>query len=329
MTVPSLFIHIGVPKSGSTSIQRVFSTHRDELQGRGLLYPAAGLRGYGHHDFPFLLNGGYPEWAKPQDATLADLSEALRTECDAFDGDILISSENFYLFPQPEALARWAEAYGISNGRQVKIVVYLRRQDELLLSWYNQLVKAQGFAGTFEEALEDARWLGDYATQLQRWSSVFGESALMVRSYHDEFQVDGDLIKDFFRAVSLSPSDVPAVDALRFTNISLNRDILEFQRIINRLPLSSVEKRNFHHELMELTSAAPNFFSSAPLLSTQNCEQLLSDFHASNQQVSADHFEDRPFYPKIPPSGTKQEPYEGLDAQTAVAVMGWLLLRRH
>ncbi|HVX35469.1 MAG TPA: hypothetical protein VHC71_04540, partial [Hyphomicrobium sp.] len=60
MAESSCYIHIGAPKTGSTFLQRVFYDNRGELRTRGLLYPEANIRGFGHHDIAFLIAGGYP-----------------------------------------------------------------------------------------------------------------------------------------------------------------------------------------------------------------------------------------------------------------------------
>ena len=141
---PHCFVHIGAPKTGSTAIQRFLFENREALRERAMLYPDANLRGYGHHDLAFLLSGGYPAWAIPQPKPLAEIAAELRAAGADHGGSIVLSSENFYLFPAPTALRALLNSTGASIGRQIGIIVYVRRQDDAHESWYNQTVKAQG-----------------------------------------------------------------------------------------------------------------------------------------------------------------------------------------
>ena len=152
---PRFIIHLGAPKTGSTALQKILTEHREAFMHAGLLYPQTALRGFGHHDIAFLLDGGFPDWAKPIDCRLEDFCRDLRSEINTFEGDVLLSSENFYLFPQPQALFDFLQQLGISQRFEIVLINYIRRQDEAVLSWYNQRVKAQGYTGTLEDSIED------------------------------------------------------------------------------------------------------------------------------------------------------------------------------
>jgi hypothetical protein len=324
----NIFIHIGVPKTGTTAIQRFAFDNRQQLRELGLLYPEAALRGLGHHDFAFMLDGGYPDWAKPQEETLSVLAGRLQKECEPFTGDILLSSEDFYLFPQPEKLFSLVEKSGLAKQRTIRVIVYLRRQDELMVSWYNQAVKAQGFTGTFNEALEVYSWLGDYRKELERWSNVFGAENMMVRRYPSNPETDPDLMSDFWSLIC--PTIVTKIKSSvqAGKNISLNRDLLEIQRIINQLPVAIVDKRRFHHELMQLTAKDEGFFSDAPVASRSQLDQLLRRYQEGNSDVSKLYLDGAPLFPLTVRSNDSVAGYDGLKIEKVVAAFAWMLLNR-
>ncbi len=328
MTKSTLYIHIGAPKTGSTLIQRHLEQRRDELRTFGLLYPDAGLRGFGHHDVAFLLDGGYPDWAKPQDEPLSTISERMKRECAAFQGDVLLSSEDFYLLPQPEKLRKWIDDYQLNDNRRIKLIVYIRRQDDLLVSWYNQMIKAQGFSGSFEDSLSQSLWLGDYASELDRWSSTFGTEALDVRCYDDASRAPGGLLKDFLSDVCSAAVDTLADASSDRINVSLNRDLLEIQKVINRLPITILEKRKFHQELMALTELEIDLFSKAPVIDGSQRRALMEKFEQGNCTVASSYFDKERLFDETQETMAAAVEYPGLDVEKVIAAFAWLLLHR-
>lgn len=325
------YVHIGAPKTGSTAIQRFMTEHRLQLHERGLLYPETSLRGFGHHDLAFLLDGGYPAWATPQDEPLDTLVEGLRHECADGSGDasrdVLLSSEDFYLFPQPEALAGLLHDAGLDDDREVRIVVYVRRQDELLVSWYNQQVKAQGFTGTFEESVDASAWMGDFDVELGRWAAVYGDAQLDVRLYDAGPSPDA-LLRDFLSIVCPDALELLTDAAVEPVNTRLSRDLLELQRILNRLPVPVVEKRSLHRDLIALANEDHFDFDDTPVASGGQLDAVMAGFAAGNEALANRFFDGEPVFGDRMSRPAEGEPYAGLDIDTVVSVFGWLLLRR-
>jgi hypothetical protein len=207
----SCYVHIGIPRTGSTAIEKFLYENRQILLDRGILYPEVNLRGYGHHDLAYLLSGGYPEWAIPQPRNLDDLATDLCHASAAHSGDILISSENFYLFPAIVRLQELLTKTGASSGRRVVIIVYVRRQDEAQESWYSQTVKAQGETCKIDESIDRWRYLWDYRARLAEWAAAFGAANLVVRPYETTQFRGGSLITDFLACIGVDPTgmDLP------------------------------------------------------------------------------------------------------------------------
>ncbi|HVV63549.1 MAG TPA: hypothetical protein VHD14_17510, partial [Pseudolabrys sp.] len=316
-------------KTGSTFLQRVFYDNRGELRTRGLLYPEANIRGFGHHDIAFLIAGGYPEWATKQDKPLSTLTADLAAEIAAHRGSLLFSSENFYLFPAPGALKDLLENSGALSGRTARIVVYIRRQDDAHESWYNQRVKAQGETGTIEESLESFHDLWDYQRQLALWAQVFGEDALIVKRYPPA-SGDAPLLDGILDTLGLADF-VPRLPQ-KSVNVRENRDILSFQRELNRLPLTPQEKRRFHRELMTLSERAKGrgMFDERPLLGRDEREAIMARYAAGNAAVAKRYFGGDPLFPAQPErareaAGLAPRVEAGLTDKKMVYILGWLL----
>jgi hypothetical protein len=319
-------IHIGAPKTGTTLLQKLFFDNRLRLLERGILYPDVSLRGYGHHDLAFLLAGGYPEWATPQPRPLIELTAELRASAQAHTGDLLISSENFFLFPAPHALRRLLDETGALEGRRPLIVVYLRRQDAAHESWYNQSIKAQGETHQFDACVERYHELWDYRLQLDAWIAVFGRESIVVRPYEDGQFLNGSLIDDFLATIGVDGSAF-AIPAERI-NSGINKDVLEFQRIVNGLPVTIEEKRKFHRQLIELTThtAGTGLFDESAEIDGAKRRAILAGYASGNASVARE-FLDRDGLFAEEPEDVPVANSPGLTLEKLTAIIGWLMLR--
>lgn len=277
-------VHIGAPKTGSTWLQKTLVENRPALLARGVLYPNVSLRGHGHHDLAFLLAGAYPEWATSQPRTLAELEADLAAVVRDYSGTVLLSSENLYLFPHPANFRELLKRTGLAD--DVTIIVYVRRQDDAHESWYNQTIKAQGCTHEIDECVYRFFGLWDYSEQLAKWSSVFGRDALRVMPYELEQTLGGTLLRDFGLTAGFETADLQVAEA--FVNSGLNRDLLEFQKQVNRLALTPLQKRRHHSELIALSahSAGKGVFDEAPLLGPAKRREILAAYAEGNRLVA-------------------------------------------
>lgn len=324
-------VHIGAPKTGSTAIQIFLCGNRERLAAHALLYPDVSLRGYGHHDLAFLLGGGYPDWATPQDRPLSELAATLREAVRTSGaGRVLLSSENFYLYPEPAALRHLLQTAGLAAEDRVSILCYLRRQDEAHVSWYNQTVKAQGNAAGFDASVRRDHGLWDYAARLAPWRAEFGTQAVWLRDYAAAV---ADVRVDFLQALGL-PRDAFAMPSVR-PNGRLNRDLLDVQRLINRLPLAIPRKRRYHKSLIALTEATAgrNVFDDPPFLSPDKRAALLADYAAGNRMVARTYLGRDELF--APPAGASAQPLptatgarRGLTPAKLATVVRWLVTHR-
>ncbi|RJP38313.1 MAG: hypothetical protein C4548_13325 [Desulfobacteraceae bacterium] len=319
-------LHIGAPKTGSTALQKMLTSNRAALSILGWEYPDVSLRGFGHHDLAFLISGEYPKWATSQERPLEDLVKDLTAELKG-KRHAIISSENFYLFPKPQDTAEILAQAGFPP-ETVFVAAYVRRQDEVHISWYNQAVKAQGYTGEITECIAETMDLWDYAKQLEPWAGVFGRDNIIIRPYQPEDLVEESIYNDFLRLAGLSTGHVAFPETT--TNTRINRDILEFQRLVNRLPLSVQEKRRFHRELIELTAAAASMdlFDDSPFLTADQRQEILSSYAASNAHVAKTYLgREHLFNETIAADPPEKSISQGLIQEKLVYILGWILAK--
>jgi hypothetical protein len=213
------FVHVGAHKTGTTAIQRFLAGNRDVLAHAGLSYPQSGRLSAqlpGHHNVAFELTGD-PQFDRAR-GTLGDVTRELagvqpRHAC--------ISSEVFqYLHVDDAGLVALRDALA-SAGFRPRIVLYVRAQDEYLESLYAELAK-HGLLLSFADFTGTVMGHGivrygrgwafrfDYTKLADRFASVFGADAMIVRNY-DDGGCAGSLVRDFLAAVGVT--DPAAADA--------------------------------------------------------------------------------------------------------------------
>jgi hypothetical protein len=206
-----LVIHIGNHKTATTSIQRALFANRAHLRKQGFeLFsqnPDGSLRRMGNIH-PWIIKE--PGSRRVIRADLPDVLGALT-------GNVILSSELFsWVFNEHEIRkfqAGLAKYFG-----QICIVSFLRRQDQHVISHYQQASrKSRFYAAEFyaqgNKALPPFRdhyydYL-DYNRRIGIWANAFGESSMLIRLFETSELKNGDAVDDFFAAVDLEILDRP------------------------------------------------------------------------------------------------------------------------
>ena len=135
--MPDLILHVGLHRTGSTSVQGALTASREKLRRRGVLYPHAGSIKVAHHGLCFALRGKTDTPWGPL-APLDQLLSELQTEMNASRcHTVLISSEEFRMLCHEKS-----PAVGESTRQflalfsHVRILCFLRHQIPYLDSAY-------------------------------------------------------------------------------------------------------------------------------------------------------------------------------------------------
>jgi hypothetical protein len=247
-------LHIGSGKTGTSSIQHFLQSNRAGLAELGYLYPRTpGRTRHAHLSMSVQDDKALdriPSWDPTRWSSPAKFRKTFRRRL--FDeinasglSHVLLSDEALY--GSPDAALRRLRKLTDRIGRSLRLVVYLRRQDDHLVSRYQQVVKV----GETRRLAEPARqvdsapppesWASrqgsntyDYYARLRTWERLLEPDELVVRRFESVRFVEGSLYQDFLEAAGI---DVRAGDLkqVETVNESLDAESVEFLRLVNIL----------------------------------------------------------------------------------------------
>jgi len=292
-------LQIGTEKTGSTTLQTFLAANRVRLAERGYRYPRfcgefnhTGLAAYAmdadreeplRHPF-----GGHgPE-------TVRGMRESLhaKAELELSDGmNAILCNEHCHsrLVSRTE-VERLRDFLG-GFFDEIRISVYLRRQDQMALSLYSTVLKSGGTPETLlpRPSADDPYY--NYDRFLSLWEEVFGPENVKVRLFERAALTGGSIVQDFLTAWSLgSATDYVAVAD---QNGSIAAEAQDFLRAIN--PHLSLPGKAPDDRLRgPVITALERLFPGRGPRPARDCARAFYDvFRASNAAVAERHFPGR------------------------------------
>ncbi|MCF2903378.1 hypothetical protein L0666_00120 [Octadecabacter sp. CECT 8868] len=208
-----IVLHIGLPKTATTTIQNALCDHPDKLADLGIAYLQAGSRDFGDRGHHLQVQGLLGERGKRiRVKTSMEEIEAIWPqsfeEMNASSADqIMISSELFsFAVITPADIQKLKELLG---DYEVRVVLVLRDIADFVDSVYAQRIKG-GFGGTPGEFIAD-NWANLHWLQMyNRWANVFGEDNVRALDFGELKK--GNLVDNFVRDAFDVSFDGPLFD---------------------------------------------------------------------------------------------------------------------
>ena len=292
-------LHIGTGKTGTTSIQVFLRDNRDRLAELGYLYPRT--PGATRHARLVLFASpddeieSYPHWRRQRQSDPTRFRRSFRrrflTEIEeAGLPRLLLSDEELYKASEP-TLRRLGRLTG-QIGRSLRVVCYLRRQDEHMVSRYQQGVKIGWTQRLSAWAHEDMSDLYDYAGRLERHRLHLSPDAIVVRPFEQQAFPGGSLRQDFLDAAGV---DARADDMVQGAdrNPSLDAETVEFLRLLNLHRVETegatpglIDNREWIPRLSEVATG-PTLTLSDPAL-----DRFMAQWHDTNRRVAEEFLGD-------------------------------------
>ncbi len=290
-----IVLHIGAEKTGTKSIQEFFHLNRGIFAAEGVVYPKS--LGRKNHTRLFLFaandendNRNLRIIENLGDNTnfntfRRDLARKLFNEINCAT-TVVISNEHL-----SSRLRSSAEVKKVKNLLKsfgpVEIVVYLRPQEQLIVSSFSTRIKSGEIGAELTIPLSSDAYF-NYDTMLSRWEEVFGRDCIKVRLYERRSLVAGDVIEDFLATSGLrSP---PFSRRPRRLNKKLGAVSLAILSKLNPL-IPRFSGDEFNLDRADLVDALQLFKPDTGIaLAPDDLEKIRETFYESNSRVALRYF---------------------------------------
>ena len=243
-----LILHVGTPKTGTTSVQAYLDKKQRKLRSKGILYPNR----FHNPDAPKhqwfernLLSGNVENFSANFKDILSHVEEHTHT--------ILLSSEGIYNHWWDFPLESKALLFELNRLFDVEIWAWFREPLAFAESFYKQCMRnpqvenihCYGKDLSFAEVLNDLWFIQhlDYVGFINECDELFGKESVTL------FSCQKDTVATVVQRLGLdTPHDNPTFRK----NNCMNSMTSELYRVLNRLPLAAKEKEKLVPLLNEL-----------------------------------------------------------------------------
>ena len=273
MSKKVLYLHIGWSKTGTSAIQAQLDQQFEGLKSQGILYSKTmQMNDHAHHHFALAFSAihGYPaKYSVEQVLNMLDI-EMSESHC----GSVLLSSELSPFYFNNPLFCQWIKRFD-----SVKIIATVRRQSELLLSLFNQLVKDPQvrYKGTFFQLAFSNIPTMNFHQHLQRWATKVTDSNIVVINYDD------GIVEEFLKYFNL---EVDSNSVREVVNPSLPNSTL---RLLQN-KTKGIEDANKYREIRDLLIKNYEGFKGEPeaiFITKGELDSINNHFKAPNDALAS------------------------------------------
>lgn len=296
-----LILHIGSPKTGTSSIQNFCVANAEQLASQGIAYPIFSQRWphvgrwrNGHGLYANAMrkagyNTHYPS-IEVEESYMADLAAAVQEA-----SIMLLSDETLWqmICRRKRALPTLKQLTDALGFTEYQIVVYLRRQDLYAESFWNQRVK-QGidYTKSFKQLLESnySKCVLNYERGIRRIEECFGKESLTIRIYDRVQLKNGDSAQDMMSVLGIEdlstfkPLEQESNDSIK------GKSFLMLKHTATQSAHYVEANDDFLRPIaIRLSHAVPDE-NPGPIMNPEHRAAFLADFAEGNRRIAQEYF---------------------------------------
>lgn len=264
----TVYIHIGLHKTGSTSIQWGMTLGRATLQESGVLYSEIGIppiAPFGHHLLAWaaVRRAGYVPVFRGQQVQFNQeardiLWQRLTDEIQRSAAhSIVLSSEEFDVLIAEE-IAEIGDRLRTFN---VVPILFLRNTADLMESSYKTAVLYSSYADTIDKFVGNQRSRTDYAQMMRDWLKISSSGRMVVHNY-DKEEIRRDSLGAFLQILDVDLNRMPK-ECLHRQNDSFPSYAVELARFLRLKGVQESEVQTWLNRIKtipEVRNAEPASF---------------------------------------------------------------------
>jgi hypothetical protein len=313
-----IYLHFGIHRTGTSTVQSFARRHRAKLRSLGLWYPVfASRHEQAHHAIAHIIAG-----EARREMSIDDVQRfAQRIVKERRPNEnVLVSAEAFWR-QRPEGPPFWEarEQYlksvrALFNDDDITVLIILRRQESHARSLYKHMIQTSRYRAEFTKFLHDYAGRFNYLRNVELISQNFPN--VLIETY-DRVAKNSNLVPNFFALLGADVSSLPKGKSL---HISPPVEFTEFKRILNRNGLASEALREVRDRLSEMGIAGTlNPITNADLLAPADFAAYQQSFAEANEQLRQRFAPHLPA-PLFPPFEPTLERFPGLSAERAIEI---------
>jgi tetratricopeptide (TPR) repeat protein len=301
-----LILHIGLPKTGTSAIQHFLVTRRKALLRQGFCYPST-PGGSNHvalaaaaalHGKPRKWQDEVKQKAMGVPPRLEDFWQQFHDEITALPpqiGTVILSAERFSSQLDSQDKIENLRAALEPLFADMRVIVYLRRQDTHATSAYSQMLRFGIIEPpALDQPLSRYRGFYDYESFLARWTAVFGRDAMTPRLFERAAMAEGDAVADFTRFCGIGKIKLAAPEAaVRNQSIDIHGQalLIAVGRLMQQQSGSAKVAGRIWDELTDIVSDTCAGQGWRP--SRAEARAFMAQYADSNEAVRKDWFPER------------------------------------
>ena len=338
----TLYVHIGTPKTATTSIQMFCVENQKVLNKQSysyplldFVYPHVAHRRNGHFLVGWVYKpGGQEDVEKEQELWEKGLA-MIHQEFEKYD-NVILSDENIWHSSNGRKFPFWAKLMqdAKEHDYQVKVIVYIRRQDGLANSWLSQQVK-EGWNtnatikwDSFQR--KTRKVVFNYYLLLEKIAEVTGRENIIVRIFdRKKFKgKDHTIFSDFLEAIG-----VDYTDDFKITEEEANRSLTgngqEILRIINTILPDDVGTRVLVRESAQDCENYKDPQDNFVMFSEEEFNEFMGRYEKWNKALAKDYLDqDEPLFDMKRKEGERWTPDNRFMYEDIVRFFGGVVIRQ-
>ena len=233
--IKDLVVHIGDPKTGTSSIQKALQLRACHCDG-AVIVPQRELNASALANSLNPNKGNKKKRVQARQRLFSEKAEWAQQN----DGDIGVISAEFFSAVPPKRLQRALQEFLPDYAQRVRVIAYVRPHAARALSGYAQRIKTGSYVGSFDDFIRklSAGTLVRYSARFGPWQDQYGDR-FSLRPFVRREMYQEDVVPDFFREIL--DGRPFTLDRLPSTNESLAlEELTALQRLQQRFVAQEV-----------------------------------------------------------------------------------------